>query len=351
MNLAAMNKIYETSAAANDFAHFCGLLLRGQDLPSAAAMAEANPRTPPRVREILKAAVDAGTTTGTTWAAPLAPYTAISEGFIASLRSRSVFDAVVAAGMRRAPLRTKLAIVTAGADAQGVDEDAPKPLSRLSMDGTDGIAEIKIPVILILPKELLRLATPGFTDFLSNEMRTAIAKASDAAFLPAAIDGLTPLNSVGETAVNFLSDLRTLVEETDAHAAASCVLAVTPLIARQVALMSTTAGEPAFPQMTTSGGTIAGIELVPSDAQAAETMTLIDATGFIGDPGQVFADQAAAATLEFSDGPGSGAQQQVSLFQTGSKAIRLERRFGFERTRDAAVATMSGADYSNQVSG
>src|SRR5262249_28138797 len=76
-----------------------------------------------------KATVVAGALTGS----PLADYSAISSGFIASLATASAFDAMLTT-MVPVPLGTgTLGAVTVGATAYSVAEGSTKPISKLTI--------------------------------------------------------------------------------------------------------------------------------------------------------------------------------------------------------------------------
>ena len=51
-----------------------------------------------------------------------------------------------------------------------------------------------------------------------------------------------------------------------------------------------------------------------------------------------------------SDDPGAGAASLVSLWQTGARALRAERWFGFEALSDDAAVLLSGVAWGEPES-
>src|SRR5262245_23585444 len=91
----------EVATRKSEFLKIAGMLLRHKTPFNASKSAEAE-RVTERVGRVLKTAVTAGTLTD--WGID---YNNIVVAFSESLRSQSVFDAVLADGMVRAPLRSR----------------------------------------------------------------------------------------------------------------------------------------------------------------------------------------------------------------------------------------------------
>jgi hypothetical protein len=120
-------------------------------------------RCTPRVIELLnKTAVVSG---GLDSWASIADYENVATAFLESLRSVSVFDAALANGMTKAPLRSRGFSITAGITGSVVPERSVKPISQLTM--TQQLLEPKkAAAIIVISKELG--ATPGAATLLGQ---------------------------------------------------------------------------------------------------------------------------------------------------------------------------------------
>src|SRR5262245_35045420 len=86
-----------------------------------------------RKQMMLKAPVSVGSTTGTTWAAPLAQYQEVSAAFVASLVPYSAFDRLLDdRAFTPMPLRTRIAVASTAAIGSATSELSPKPISAMS---------------------------------------------------------------------------------------------------------------------------------------------------------------------------------------------------------------------------
>jgi hypothetical protein len=74
-------------------------------------------------------------------------------------------------------------------------------------------------------------------------------------------------------------------------------------------------------------------------------MVLIDAAAIAADSDVVMVDVSTEATLQMDSQPSAGAQNQVSLFQTNSAALKATRWYGYELLRADGVAVATGVNY------
>src|SRR5262249_17968714 len=136
-------------AGRGDFLKLAHMLLRHKSPFAARAQIEAE-RASPRVANILKSVVSGATLSD--WAA-VADYQNIVEAFQQSLRTASVFDAVLADGMVRAPLRSRGLSVTTGITGAVVGEGQAKVISSLVL-GSQLLEPKKVSAIVIATNEL-----------------------------------------------------------------------------------------------------------------------------------------------------------------------------------------------------
>jgi HK97 family phage major capsid protein len=157
------------------------------------------------VRQVLKSAVSAGSTTG--WGQPLAPYTQLADAFLLSLRSVSAFDAM-SPWMKAVPLHQQIVVASGGATAAVVAEGNPKPIAKLQFS-VNQITETKTICIVAVTKELLR---NGNNKLFAEELTRAIANATDSAFITKITAGIAPASSNGGTSVAILQDLAAVLD-------------------------------------------------------------------------------------------------------------------------------------------
>jgi hypothetical protein len=301
-----------------------------------------------RVVSVLRTAVTAGSTLTPAWAGNLADYRQISAGFVEALRNLSVFDRLFA-DMRRVPLRTRLGIVAVGATAYDVGEGAPTPVSRLSL--TDGQLDARKAVaIIVVSQELLKLDRTAVADTtLSRELRVAVAAETNAQFLAGVTAGAASVASAGSTAANILADVEALLDRVHPTAVSRLYLVVDGATAGKLATKANADGSQAFPGMTPQGGDLAGIPVLVADDSDGDTagsrMVLIDAAAIAADSDVVMVDVSTEATLQMDSQPSAGAQNQVSLFQTNSAALKATRWYGYELLRADGVAVATGVNY------
>jgi hypothetical protein len=77
-----------------------------------------------------------------------------------------------------------------------------------------------------------------------------------------------------------------------------------------------------------------------------DVLILVDAARCAGDPGVPLLTVANSGTLQMSDSPTEGPATMVSLFQSDSSALKLERYFSFIRPFADSVAVVDHASYA-----
>ena len=113
--------------------------------------------------------------------------------------------------------------------------------------------------------------------------------------------------------------------------------------------MGDTSGASAFPQMTPSGGVIAGVQTLVSDGLPANSLVALDAAQIAMGDGGLESRVGTHATIALDaapDSPPITTTNVTSLWQHDLIATRLERFFGAQRPRDTAVRAISGINYT-----
>ena len=294
----------------------------------------------PRLLAVLKSAVQAGTTSDPEWAGALTEHAQIAQGFLASLREFSAFDQALTDGsFLRVPLRTRVSIVTTAAAGALVGQGDPKPLTKLAL-ADQQLALRKVVSIVAVTEELVRSVEAAALALIENELRRAVATKSDETFLDilAQTTGIASAASTGMSAAQFAADLASALDSLSYGADARLYLVLPPAAAKVVAFLRDANGT-LYPDMTVSGGTIAGIKVVVSNA--ATDAILFDASQIAANSDTIVIDASSQASIQLDDSPTSP-QKMTSLFQSNMRAMRATRFFGAEVLRPEAVAVITG---------
>jgi len=318
---------------------------------------------------IEKAAVDAGTTTGATWAEPLVQYQNMASEFIEYLRPLTIIGRIQ--GFRNVPFKIKVPRQTAGAAVNWVGEAKVKPLSSLAFDSLT-LDHFKIAGIIPLSEELVRFSSPSAELLVRNDLAGAIVQFMDREFVdptkalavgvsPASItNNVTPVTATGTTAAAFRADVRTLMGSflTAGVSVATGVWIMTQAQALAFSLMQSALGQPEFPGITMQGGTFLGFPVVVSENIPSTGGSPLDGGLIIfavageillADDGGVNIDVSREASLQMEttpDSPATASTTLVSLWQHNMIAIKAERFINWLKRRSTAVAFIQNAKYA-----
>ena len=148
-------RYHDKSATA--FVSFARLLMNAKGDTSQALQTAKAKYAVPAVQEILKSAVEAGATSDAGWAAELAPYKAVADGFLASLAPFGAMDRIISdSGFKRVPLHARIAVTTIGATGSTVGEREIKVPTKIELEN----AELKLrkcAAFVTASDELLKL--------------------------------------------------------------------------------------------------------------------------------------------------------------------------------------------------
>ena len=209
-------------------------------------------RFSPKVQEIVKQAVAAGSLSS---ASAIAPYDAAVSAFFESLQHVGIFDKILADGaFRRVPIKSRGVVVTGSASGNKIPEGMVKPISSLELDG-ETLAPKKSLAVLAVTQELLKLGAPGTSELFNSELRTAVAAATDAEFLSTLYAATTPTASAGTTIDAVLEDLDVLLAAITSGARSRFYFIIDSTNAKRLAVKSGNS-VPAFPKFGLNGGEI-----------------------------------------------------------------------------------------------
>lgn len=324
-------------------------------------------RDTPEVAMVLKAAVDAGTTTDATWAAPLVVYQNIASEFIELLRPATIIGRIP--GLRRVPFNIQMPSQTSGSTVGWVGQGKPKPVGELAFSSLS-LGMAKAAGIVVLAEELVRSSSPSAEAIVRADLIAAIAQFLDLQFIdpavaavanvsPASItNGATVVDATGTTAAAFRADVKTAFATfTGANISlGGLVWIMTESQALAFSMIQNALGQPEYPGITATGGTLFGIPVIASEnvpaeggSPAGERIILVKASEILlADDGGVTLDVSREASVQMNtapDDPATASTVMVSLWQNNLVGLRAERFINWARRRTEAVVVIEGAVY------
>jgi len=308
------------------------------------------------VATLTKAAVPAANTGSSTWAGNL-----ILDGgayfadFVEYLRARSVLGQI-SGKLRSLPFDTPVLIQGSAGAAKWTAEGSAKPLTQWTYTKAK-LEPLKVAAIAAATKEMLGRASVAADALIRDELSRAVGAAIDGTFVSdsAAVSGSTPAgirNGVSATVLTgdgtvegIRCDVATMLKAlVGNNLTVSGAFWVMPeAVAVDLSMATNLAGGPAFPGVTPTGGTFAGLPVFTSQYVASNVVMLIKGDEiFLGDEGGVQVAMSDQASLVMDDAPSSNsttptAAQVVSMFQTNSVAFLVERFINWQKRRAAAV--------------
>lgn len=314
----------------------------------------------PQVLQYIKAV--AGSTATGNWAAPLIDQANLAGEFIELLMPGTIIGKI--AGLRRVPFNVKISVQTGGSLVNWVGEAAAKPVGELTFD-TVTLGINKVAGIVVLTDELVRLSTPNAEQLVRTDLINQVTKFLDAQFIdpsvaavagvhPASItNGVTPIAATGASADAFRADLRALRAAFYAAnlSTAGAVLIMNTLNADALSDMVNPLGQPEFPALTATGGTLRGTQVivsenVPGDSDGSIVVMAKASEILLADDGVTMIDASREATLDMA----GGNTPAFNLWQKNCVGIRAERWITWQKARAQAVQYISGAGYGEVVS-
>ncbi len=321
---------------------------------------------------VLKAAVTPATTYDTTWASPLVQLQFMANEFIELVRAATILDKL-SGGMRRVPFNIRVPLMSSGSTAYWVGEGSSKPMSSAAFD-TITMTFAKVAALVAFTNESLRFSNPSLEAMIRQDMVAAIAKKLDTDLLdstkvvgtgsggpsPASLtNGVTAVTATGTDADAARANIRTVLTTMAAldldMTGGTWVMHVNQAIA--FSLMLNTLGQREFPDISASGGTLAGFRVITSTNVPSSGGSPTDGymIAFIlpgeillADDGNVTIDSSNQASLQFDsapDSPVSASTVYRSLWQENMTAILAEREINWRKRRTGVVQYIDYAKY------
>lgn len=323
----------------------------------------------PELEMVLRTPVTAGTTTDTTWAAPLVVADNLASEFVSLLVPATIIGRIP--GLTRVPFNVKIPRETTGASVNWVGEGAIKPVSSMAFDSITMLFH-KVAGIVPITQELMRFSNPAAEGLIRDSLIKAIAYLTDRDFLdpakalqtgvsPASItNGVTPIQATGITSAALLADLGSLITAYTAanYNISNLVLIMSSSQAWKIGTMLNALGQNMFPGMGAGGGTLMGVTVVTSENLVAAGGSPVDGSIIVAlsapdvllaDDGGVTIDASTEASIQMDttpDSPATASTVTVSAFQYNMVFIRAERFVTWLKRRSDAVQYINGAKYA-----
>ncbi len=276
------------------------------------------------VAQILKAAAPSANLTD------LPDVAAMASAFVGTMRGSSALDAVLAGGAIRVPWQSRVGLLTfAGGGVPG--QGKAKPVGRVQVL-PDDMEESKAVALAVLSEQLLTAADYPASS-VQAELAGALANAQDVPFVAHLTSGIVATPSTGD----IETDVYTALGSITRGSASRLVWLGGPSVHDQWSAMPADATPRALGNLTRC------------DAVTTDSLLLVDAGQVAISDGGVMPDTARHASIELDDDPAGAADsppaaaQLVSLWQTNSVAVRLERALRYRRLRSTAV--ISGVNW------
>lgn len=302
----------------------------------------------PEVVLALKAAVNPGTTTEPSWAAPLAVAQPMKDEFLELLRPATIIGKIP--GLRRVPFNISMPVQTGGGTYRWVGEGAPKPVGNLQFASAT-LLLAKAAGIIVISQELAKVSSPSAEGAVRNDMIKGMAQYLDQQFIDptvAAVANVSPasitnaavsIGSAGTSAANAETDFKGLVSSMitgNQGSVGTAVLIMSEVHAFVLSLARTTNGERMFPNLGPLGGSIGGIPVITSQAAGTTVALVVPSEILFADDGGVDIDVSREASVEMDTAPTSpvaAGSVLVSLWQMNLIGLKAERFINWKRAR------------------
>jgi HK97 family phage major capsid protein len=310
----------------------------------------------------MKAAVAAGDTSTSGFASELFEPTNLVSEFLELLRPATLIGRIN--GLRMVPFNIKVPTQTGGGTYAWVGEGQPKPLTAAAF-GQATLDVAKAAGIIVLTEELVRYSSPSAEALVRDEMIQGIARFLDAQFIDpavAAVSGVSPAsitNGVTGTAAsgtaesNARADINALLGTMAAanYPLGQIVLITTEAIAFTLGGLVNALGQPSFPGLSVTGGSLRGVPVVTSNSVGAQIVAVHTPSVLIADEGGVEIDMSREASVQMSDTPDSfesvdGDTVMVSLWQMNMVGLRAERFINWKKARATSVGRIHTVAYA-----
>jgi hypothetical protein len=256
------------------------------------------------------------------------------------------WDTIAADALKLPNFTGRVIVASSTANAVTTAEGVAKPLVKAWTLSASDLAPKKIEPISVFSTELIAGLTPAGLEMIRRDLTSSTALASDSVLLSALT--ANSFDSQGQDSfAGFLIDFREALRNVGLGVGSKPYAIVAPALMKNLAV---DAGSNGYPALAWNGGLFAGVQFLTSDAQTANRLTIVDATGLAVIASDIEVSSSDQASLEMSDAPtGSAvsptATSQVSMWQTGSVALKVFRELGVMPVRPGCFVHCTGIEY------
>lgn len=287
------------------------------------------------------------------WGGELVNPSTIATEFVELVNAEAIIGRVQ--GFRRVPFNIPIITQTGGSTFEWVEESGVKPVGELAFTRTT-LGHHKVAGIVVLSEELVRLSTPSAEATARRDLVEQAAVFLDEQFIqvgitagagnPASItNGVASPAASGTTLAALMADLNTALGTLTAANITldGLVIVTTPEVALRLSLMVTTLGNaPSGFNVTPTGGTLLGYQVIVSNSVDADTLVIFKPSEiFLADDGQVTLDASNQATLDMA----GSTSPTFSLWQRNCVGLRAERWITWLKRRPTVVAIIDTIAY------
>jgi len=305
-----------------------------------------------------RAAVAPGTTTNATFAAPLVATNYIND-FLDLLRPATLIGKIP--GLRRVPFNVSMPAQTAGGTYKWVGQGKMKPVTNAQYAAVT-LAFYKVAGIIVLTDELVRLSTPSAEAAVRDELVKGAQAFLDAQFVDstvAAVANVNPASITNGVAGTAASATTPAAARTDIAARVAAmaalgypvnelVLIMSESLAFNLGLALNAVGQPAFPGISVTGGTLLGMPVVVSQAVGNQVIIAHTPSILIADEGGMEIDVSREASIQLDSAPTDPPDATAvltSFWQANLVGLRVERYIAWGKARSTAVDRITSAAY------
>jgi len=344
------------------FTRFCMAMASGKgDSYATLERAKQWHDTTPEVELMCKAAVAVGTTTDATWAGPLVVSQPMINEFLELLRPRTLLGRVP--GLKQVPFNVTVPTQTTGGTYGWVGQNKPKPVTKADY-ATVTLGFNKAAGIIVLSEELVRLSTPSAENLVREEMIAGMGAFLDTQFVDPAVAvsaGVNPASITNGAATIASSGVTGAAAKVDLASRVAVFAAANIPLDGAVWLMNDSnafglglslnaLGQPLFPGVGQTGGTLLGIPVIVSNNVGARVILVHAPSILYADEGGVRIDVSREASVQMDSAPTDTVDATtvyLSLWQRNLVGLKAERFITWIRARTAAVTYITTASPYN----
>jgi HK97 family phage major capsid protein len=266
------------------------------------------------------------------------------------------------------PFNIAIPIGSTGTTGQWVGESRNKPVGAPAFSSAT-LRWAKAAQIVVISEELARFSSPSAEAIIRDLLIKGLGQFLDGQFVDpnvAEVSNVSPAsilngknavgNSSGPTAADFRVDMNALFAAfiSNNQDPTTAVVLMSATSAMGLAAQVNALGQPEFPSVTMTGGSILGVPVVVSET-VSDRLILVNASDILfADDGGVRVDVSREATIEMSDAPATGEESPATdliyhnMFQRNEVALRAERFITWKKARASSVEWIDNCAYAPQ---